>query len=344
MSLDRELVDVAYVDGRLESPYPPFPSAVLVPFVAVFGVASPAATVLAVLLTPVVAVLVARTARRLGADSEAAAWLAVAAVLGTGWWSAVLGSDTVWFWSHVVAVAALVLALHEAAHGRALTAGAALGCALLSRQLTVLGLLPVLALLAFAHRDGHRRWVAAALGPVAAAVGVYLAVNAVRFGSPFDTGYDALRSGSFAAARLREHGLWDLAYVPFNLWHLFVAGPNLSFGGDEVLEPLGMDPFGTSLTVASPFLLLGLRAGGDRRVRAAAWVAVAVVLGAHTLYFNNGFVQTNTQRFALDVVPVLLVLVALAVRDVPRWVWQATIGWAVGLNVLALWAVPRWAG
>jgi hypothetical protein len=50
--------------------------------------------------------------------------------------------------------------------------------------------------------------------------------------------------------------------------------------------------------------------------------------------------QVNAQRFSLDFLPLLWVLVALGSRRVEPRLWKGLVAWAVGLNVLALSLLP----
>jgi len=57
----------------------------------------------------------------------------------------------------------------------------------------------------------------------------------------------------------------------------------------------------------------------------------------HTLlYYNNGYVQANTQRFSLDFLPIIIILVALSIKSIPENLWKASVVYSIILNVLAL--------
>jgi hypothetical protein len=68
-------------------------------------------------------------------------------------------------------------------------------------------------------------------------------------------------------------------------------------------------------------------------------VGISLVHMLH--YYNNGWVQLNAQRFSLDFLPVLWVLMALGTRHVEaRW-WKGLVAWSIGLNVLVLSLLPE---
>lgn len=348
LDLPRPVEDVAFFNGRIFSPYPPAPAVLLMPVVAVFGAAGALPTLVALAMTGWAAWSAYRICARFEVPPACAHLLTVGLFLGTAYWSAVLGSSTVWYFSHVVAVAALLAAVESALRGRAVAAGLFLGTAALSRQLTVFAAPLVLALLYDESLRDHtvppRRRSLRLLGfsiPLVALLGGYLVLNAARFTGPLDTGYSYLPLSGFLQERVAAHGLFSVAYVPFNAVHLFLQGFSVRYDGAQQLTSAGMDPFGTSLVAGSPFLLLAGLARGRRRTLTAAWASIVLILAGQLLYYNNGFAQTNAQRFTLDVVPLLFVLLCLAVRRTRTRLWQAAVVYAVGLNVLALVVVPR---
>lgn len=336
--------DLAEHGGRAYVPFPPFPTLLLLPVVAVTGVERAPVRGLAVVLAALALWAAARLVRRLEAPLTVTTWLAVGLLMGTAFWMCVTHSEGVWYFAHVVATTALLLAVGEAlGRGRGWLVGALVGAAFLSRQLAVYSLLfAVAALWGRAAPRGRRAQVLEVLGCLGVfavcAVG-YLWLNAARFGNPLDTGYSAIPLSEFLAARVQRYGLFHPAYVPFNFLYMFLQGPHVSFGGEALLRPAGTDPMGTSLTLASPFVFLALRARGPRLLLLGAWATVGLGLLHMLLYYNNGYVQTNAQRFTLDVLPVLLVLVALGARRTPEGWTKASVAWAVGLNLVMLFLV-----
>lgn len=344
LAIDRQIEDVAVYEGELFSPYPPFPALLLAPLVAVFGSSPRVGIVAALLLTAVNVVVLGRLAAQWGATSVQRWWLVVGALLGTAYWTAVLSSGGVWFLSHVVAFTCLLLAVHEVTARRPLSGGLLLGLAFLSRQPTIFAVPFLVALVATAAPDRRRtlRDLTVLLVPVVVSVAGYLAFNAARFSGPLDTGYSYIALGEpFLVARVDRYGLFDFAYVPFNFVHLFLQGFSVEFTGDRLVTLGGVDPFGTSLTFASPFVFLAAVARLPPWVRAGAAAAVGLIVVIHLTYYNNGFVQANAQRFSLDYLPILILLLAAALQRVPERLWKGLIAYAIALNVIGLAVVPR---
>ncbi len=103
---------------------------------------------------------------------------------------------------------------------------------------------------------------------------------------------------------------------------------------------IGMNPLGTSLTFASPFLFFSLLARWEKRYLFTAWFSILAALVVTLFYHNNGAGQYNAQRFSLDYLPVLIILVARGGRRVPEPLWKGLIGYSIGLNFLAFCVLP----
>lgn len=337
------LTDIAYLDGRAYIPFPPGPALVLLPLVVAFGVDRLNTTLVALALALLTLWAFLRLLGRLDVAPANRVWFAAAFFLGTGYWPALTQGGHVWFFASIVAVAFSVLALEEAlGHRRPWLAGLYIGVAFLSRQLTIT-LVPVVGILLWL--DARKRDASMArLLPFGAALSValagYLWFNAARFGNPFDTGYAHIQLSGFLQARVARYGLFNLAYVPFNFVHMFLEGWHLGFGGPMSLTPLGVNPFGVSLLAASPFLLLSLWARNHRLVRSAVWFSVGAALIVMLLYYNNGWIQVNSQRFSLDFLPALFLLVIDGTPHVDSKIFKGTVAYAVALNLISLVFLP----
>ena len=339
--------DLSLVGGRSYVAFPPFPSVVLLPAVALLGHAAVPYRALALALLALAGWVAWRVLARLEVPREDRGWLVAALLGGTALWSCAVQAEGVWFFAHGVASVCALLALEEVlGAGRGWRAGLWAGLAFLSRQLCVY-LLPFV-VVALWLRDaspetrGVRARAAAGAAPGGGAgVAAYPALNALRFGGPLDTGYAGMPLEGYLDARVQRYGLFHPAYVPFNLFHMFLEGPHFEWAGPRLLAPGGMGGLGTSLTLASPFVFVAFAARGlSRHWRTAAWACVGLTLVHMLHYYNNGWVQLNAQRFSLDFLPLLWVLVAQGTRRVQRGVWRPLVAWAVGLNALALALLP----
>lgn len=343
LDIPEKLPDVATYKDRYYVPFPPFPAMLVLPIKEVFGVVN--TTLISLILTLVSVLAVKDILKKLNTDETASPWLLLAFFLGTGYWLAVIGSNGVWFFAHIVCVTFLLLSIREAlGDGRGFLAGLFLGFAFLSRQLSIYSSMFIIAALLANHSNTTKKskvWAMLSfVFALSTCILVYLAFNYFRFGSPFDTGYSYLDLEGFLALRVKRFGLFSPAYVPFNLIYMFFQGPHLEFGGS--VTPQAMDPFGTSITFASPFLFSAFFAKGNKLMRISAWLAIGLTITHMVFYYNNGWAQANTQRFTLDFLPVLLVLVALSIESIKKHMslFYWAIVYSVTLNIITLLLFP----
>lgn len=341
--------DCVTFDGKSYIVFPPVPAVVAMPFVAFFGphFAGFSAIGFSAFLGSLF--LWSRIFVSMGVARQTALWLLLALAFASPLFYVSIRADRVWFFAQCINFFLLSLALHEVMRGgRLIVAGVCLGLAFLCRQMTIL-LVPFYFVLALKAEEKliSFRWphIARALKiglPVAVAVGVYMAFNYARFGAPMETGYayiakPDLDHWSLINGRLLDHGLFSPAYFLFNAFHLFIQGFHVEWGGTNLLMPVKLDPMGTSLIAASPFVLLLYFVPLNRPVVIGA-ICASVIMGITLFYHGNGFSQYNTQRFVLDWAPVLFYALAatLAAQKNLRPALGVLVFYGVGLNLVML--------
>jgi hypothetical protein len=341
VAIQKRLHDCAVYEGKIYSYAPPFPAVLLMPVVAVFGVAGTNPFAVKVLLTVVNVFVLRGIFRRLGVERASAWWLVVAFLAGTAYWGLVI-LEGVWWFSQVVAVTCLLLAIHEAlGKARGPLTGLFLAVALLSRQMSVYSgiFLAVLVWSSPARRTllGRLAHLAGLALVSGVAVGIYLWFNAARFDNPFEPGYRYLDVGEPWKTNTERFGQFNLAYVPFNFLHMFFQGFHFQLTDHQ----FQMDRNGTSLTVASPWVFAAFLAVWRPRYLVAAWCSILLTVAHQLVYYSNGWAQLNAQRYMLDFLPVLLPLIALGVRRLPPVLWKAAVAYSVVLNFLMIVLLPR---
>jgi len=330
------MIDVAHWQGKYFVPFPPFPSVLVFPLVAAFGIAPVNTLLVSLGLTGLSAGALWRVGERLSLARERRAWLTAAFLFGTGYANALTFGYSVWFFAHTVSFTCLLLALAETLNRkRGWVLGLLITASFLSRQMTGFALLP-LALVVWPHRRARLELLCL----FGAGVGAYLWYNALRFGSPLSTGYELLELNGALKVKAERYGLFHPAFLPFNLSYLLVQGPSLVFGGPGNISLQGSSVYGTALTLASPFLFLGVGAPPTAPFPKACFRAVGLasllILVPTLFYYNNGYQQINCQRFTLDFIPLLVVPVALGLGRAPEWLWRGLILWSVLLNAAML--------
>ena len=365
--------------GRGMIPFPPLPAVVLLPFVAIWGMATDQAflaVVLGALDVGIAFWLLGRLPIRAGLRAALTLFVGAGSAL---WYASSLG--TTWYLAHVVALglslAAVAVALDadersaldprpspglDAGAGRPLldwrqfVAGFLLGLAVTSRLTVAFGV--VFLVVVGGGGSWPRRTLGAALG-MAFPVGALLAYNLAVSGTLFNPVYESLyRYEVWAYPDLNYQAAWslqDLRYIPQNLGIMLGGLPDVmpacaaavprepwSAVGCSWLVPR---PVGMSLLLTSPaWLLAGLAWPllRDRRV-AGSLLAALVIAVVNLMHFSQGWVQFG-YRFSLDFAPFLLVPVALGAERLlaasgRRAAWGVYL---VGGLIVASVAVQAW--
>ncbi|MFC7054306.1 glycosyltransferase family 87 protein [Hansschlegelia quercus] len=340
-------------DGRIFVIFPPVPALVAAPIVALMGPGAHGFIAITTVLALITGWSWWTIAGRLGLGREAQIWATAAFMFGAPAIFVTLRGDNVWFFAQAVGLALVSVAFVAALDRRLLLAGVLIGLAFLSRQMALF-LAPFLfvlsrpkgaPLIAF---DRRTILDAVKLGaPILAAIGVYCLYNWVRFGAPLDTGYayiaayPAADDRNFITWRVLDKGLFNKDYFLSNVAYMFLQGFHIEFAGKYMTEIHGMDGLGTSILAASPFVFYAIYAKVDAKLLVGA-IVIAIVGGITLFYHSNGFSQQNVQRYALDWLPVLyVILLTGAFTGDPEKVaerlkiFKLLTIYAVGLNVAA---------
>ncbi len=315
---------------------PPAPAVLLMPFVAIWGLATNEVVISMVLGAAAVGLFWVAT-RQLGWEPRLAAALTLLLAFGTNfWWAAADGS--MWMFAHVTAIFFMMGALVEATGAkRPWLVGLLVGTAGLARLPTFLSF-PFFAYLLL-HGD-QRSWthmvrdreVLLPLGLFAAGLGVMFALdllyNYERFGTFKDEGYyhpQYLLEPRFA------RGMNDISYIPRHLKAIFLQLPEFDSGTFPYFKPSWV---GQGVFLTTPAFLYIFKSSINR-LTVAAIVATVLTLVPVMTYGVTGATQFG-YRYAIDVYPMLLVLTAAGMRHE-----MSPLKWGVvGLSCLiGLWGV-----
>jgi len=336
------------VGSRMYLVQPPFPAVVVMPFVALGGLWFHHFIALSAALVAVTIWLWRRIFDRLGVEPETRGWLLYALLVSTPLIYAALRADGVWLFAHVVGFLMATFAVHEALAGRLVTTGLAIGCAFLSRQMSLF-LLPFLFALTLTESarflPPSRETIAKALvvgTAFALPVLIYLVYNWSRFGNPLETGHSILAAeaptsveDTIVTHRLIDIGVFSTKYVVYNFFYTFVQGFHAEFDPRLAVKMVGLDPSGSSILASSPFLLFLFFMRRDR-VAIFGALSVAAIMALFLVYHSNGFKQYNVQRYLLDYLPVLMVFLAHAVRREHLAVFKLLVVWGAVLQVVTV--------
>ena len=269
---------------------PPLSPIVLLPFVAIWGLATDQQAA-EIAIGAIEIALAWRLLGLLGLKASARLWLT--AFFGAGtvlWYEATLGAS--WGFALVLSVAPTLLALNEVfGKARPWVVGIFAGLAALARyDLVTAWPLYALLLLVRGRRLREVLWIA----PGLAFAGVfYIAFNEARYRTLTDIGlwlwyqYD----GAGHASHPGIPGPFSLHFVPNNLYTVLFMSPALN---DQFpyIHPTGG---GQALIPTSPAFILALRASIRRPIVILMWLAVLLGAAASLSVYANGFVQFGTR-------------------------------------------------
>ncbi len=305
--------DVILRDGRIYVPFAPFPAMALMPIVALTGpvVADQWETGINAALAAATVGLGWWFAGRAGVRSLVDRILLVV-LFGFStqiWWITTRGG--VWHTGQLIAtILTLAILIELWGKQRGFLVGLLAGAAFLSRAPLAFAI-PFYALLMAGplvwepRRWPWRRWLALVIG-VLPSILFFFWYNAVRFGSPLESGYALAVLPPFLEAQ-RQLGLFSTAHIGMNIDYLFTKLPQFV----PEFPFLVPDGLGMSILLTSPGLLYAVRA--PWRASRAWWLlgAALLVLVPTLLYYGGGWLQFG-YRYALDSIPFVWALCVLA--------------------------------
>lgn len=269
-------------------------------------------------------------ARRYGPGGAAQYWLAALGAFGTLLFTLTIEGDF-YYLAHLEAILLTFLALIEwKDRRRPWMLGLLIGLAGLARPTLWLVAIPFgLGLLAdvadveeeaeetdelpTSYRFDLRARLRVAIGfaiPLLAAAAVTGWWDWVRFGSVTETGYGIAWITPPLEA-LRDQGLFSISHVPTNL-ALFIGG---GYGIRDTFPWLVPSNQGQSILLTMPALLIAFAVPMRERLSNVLWGAVIVTAIPVFLYYGGGGANTYGYRYAMDFVPFLVALVAVALKE-----------------------------
>lgn len=353
-SLTRTDIDTAVFNGKIYSPYPITPAILYLPFVAQFGPHPVIPYLLCFAALVASGYLLFRISVKMALNEDLSQWLAFGLIGGTGLWCCLQVSYSAAYNAHIFSVFFTLAAIYEAlSRSRAWLIGLLLGAAVTSRSMLVFNV-PLVLVLAYAASPDFiktrellikraREFALGILPPLA----ITFLYNYARFENILETGYALAGRGDGV-----RNVLFDLKFVPRNLYALFLKGPDM----DKLLQPIGIDltavfkdgilgsDMGTSLTFASPFLLAALLAPRLSSLRKkdwrvpVAWAGIVAAVAIVSTYSAIGMFQLNCARYTIDFLPALLILTIIGLKKRPEFApaFKAAVAYSVALNFLFL--------
>jgi len=309
--------DLTFYNGHWFVPYPPFPAILILPFVAIWGTQAFNLTTFSLALAALAAVTMYLILNRLirldwiQLSRPGAIWLTALFSFGTVyWWLSINTGES--FFSQIVTVLFCGLAfLSVLKKWFPWITGACLATAILCRP-NVFVLWP--ALLAIAIQLNLReeklnwkyifKWGSLSAVPVILGAFFLLYYNYLRFGNFLDFGYATIRGAAYIVQNVRNYGLFNTYYVPFNLHYMFLALPDLKMSCEYYI-PRG---WGMSIIATTPAVIYLV---GKIKVNwwiGGCWCSIILSIILLALYSNNGANQYG-YRYVMDfMIPAIMII------------------------------------
>lgn len=282
----------------------PLPALLLMPYVAIAGLAANQ-TLLAVVLCGIGVGAAWELGERLGCGAAANAWICAFLLAGTDLlWCAMLGD--VWFIAHVSAVCFTMLALVEICGKRRGWLIALWGVFAAESRFTLVLALAVYAVV-LATDERARKTLAGFSGVIVAAAALWVWYNLARWGTVADIGYTTWYHQDQVG--MPTGSPFRLSYLPYEFWSFVVQYPQFAASFPWIRPSYS----GVAITWTSPALVYALWARRPRGLVAGFWAAAILTAIPNFLYYVNGFAQYG-MRHALDFIPFLVALMFLAAR------------------------------
>jgi hypothetical protein len=335
MSLPARDLDTALYKGKVYSHFPPAMTflSYFVLQVSPEGVPFWLTTLLFVLPVPALAysLFLKRSPTVL-----AAVVMTCAYVLGTSEFTILhraVRSAAVWQLNHAISQVGLLLLLNEYFGRRRVWSGG-IGLLLCGWSRMPMGAYVVPFLASMYSRAAAKpfRVKAMAAGFVVLMVGTLMTLNTLKFDSPFETGYGLIYEGRTDRVALSaKDGAFSPKFIPQNLYWINLGFPSFEkYRGEWRWEP---SIEATGIWWTTPLLLFvfldGRRIWRDRDNR---WLlaAVGVIYTALLCYHTTGYAQRGYNRFSLDfLLPLLVMIAPYAFVGRRRIAVLLAVGWSV---------------
>lgn len=335
LQIEEYFWDVAIYKDNYYVTYPPFPALLMTPLVAIWGTGVNS-LLISFIATCLSMVVLYRILHHYMNDSNAKSWVFAGFFFGSPYWYAFLTSDYIYSFAHIICTTLLLLLLLELS-GKQRMGWIAFywSMAFMTRQMTLFYGIIIIYFVLSNHQPGAYRKLAFIGSTFILVTLAYLVINYLRFDNPLETGYSYLSYSGTIKSRVESFGLFSYKYFFFNFYHMFIKGHHLIFTGNELIRPGGIDLYGTSILAASPFVVFAAKADAPQKMRIFFWLTITLIITGLLFYHNNGWMQVNSQRFALDFFPALIILIAAASKNTPLWLLRLTVLYSISLNALS---------
>jgi hypothetical protein len=329
-------LELATYNERVYVSFPPTPTVIELPFVALLGADTPNTLVLVVMswLAFISMFLILFHFSNSGVFSIITA---LSFFVGTNVFQNTL-TASVWSQGQIMglcfALYAIVLSIWSSpglfrVWAACLCMGLAVGC----RPFYVF-FIPIIII--FVLRLKYPRWkiyfsIITGLLLIAVPLAIY---NTIRFGNPIEFGH------SYLPHSLQlEHGLFSIKYFITNVFHTFLKMPDWDFE----LKIMRFNGRGTAFWLTAPIYVVSLFYIGIKEKNLVLKIALLFSLGMTwiglLLHESNGWYQYG-YRYGIDLLPTFLLMFCLSFHSMSRLLY-GVLFWGIALNFYCIWLLEK---
>ena len=340
LDINYEHLELAIFEGKYFVSFPPMPSILCLPFVALGWTSCDGA------IAFISAVLGAVFAYRLASEyteDKTAVILALLVTVGSNWLFTSVNA-WVWFFAQNLAFTFTVASLFYAKKGKAGISFALWACAVGCRPFQIIYIAVILYLLYQAYKPDTvgsmiKKHIAAVI-PACCIAAVYMILNYARFGSIIEFGHNYLPE--FMRV---ETGQFDIEYIKDNFVKLFRLPKFID--GRIIFHNLN----GFCMFIASPVLIsffaywfIGIIKGNkSERIMLAAsmllfWVHLIMITAHRTMGGNH-----YGNRYVNDTLPAVFAVMCYIIGKYPRKAWLNAIPLIIGFTLNCYWILKFYA-
>ena len=326
-----ELIDGSF--GKYYVIYPPLPAVILMPFVALFSDQTNQSVVS--MLVAAISVGLAYLVFKEIIDEKKAFLLSILYAFGSMlWYHSVIGSA--WYFAQVCSLLFIWLAIWLTIKQRSIfLVGLSVGLAYLCRFPAILALpFFIIASGDLVLKNKRINWQA--ILKLASGFAIFFVIsliyNYVRYKTISHYGYTLLELRPYNIANEYSRGSYDLTYIARNLEAIFWSMPE-RIEGFPYLAPKS---WAMSLWFVFPAIFITIFAPLRNKLTQASIVAILCILPSALFHGGVGTSQFG-YRFALDFMPFMLILIALAIKSKINFWHILLISLSILVNLWGIW-------
>lgn len=340
--------DLTLYQGKWYVAFPPLAAIMMVPLAFVFGNFGIQTVTFTIFFGAVNTALVYEMLRVLSQrgwtklSDKDNYWLVLLFALGTiHWYSSIVGK--VWYINRIVALTFMLLAAILALHRKSpWLVGLAAGLSILARP-NMIFIWPFFLGIYWQGLvdDGKYKlssvvsWSMTTAVPISLGVAGLLFYNWIRFDNIFDFGYATMNVGTNSAV-IEKYGQFNLAFIPRNLYYMWLSLPLISKTCANKLIP---NVQGLSLILTTPPIVYIFKAFNKSPWVIGAWGAFAIQVAL--LLTHTGSAWEFGYRFFMDFIIPVMALIAVGAGTRVSWILKTLILIGVLVN---LWGVIWYFG